>query len=132
MMCIMRSVAEWRCGGKGKGLVGKSGSPYIVPMRYYDGTSKPPLFLRYDNHPLNHPLSCWKVEDVPLYAPAPEFRPAELPDKAKELPTGPKMPERRPDPIPAGMDGGTEVWPDQGCIPGWQARSLFIPPRYSE
>ena len=41
-------------------------------------------------------------EAGPLYAPPPEFRPAELPDKAKEMPAGPKMPERRPDPIPAG------------------------------
>ncbi len=27
----------------------------------------------------------------PLYAPAPEFRPAELPEQTKELPSGPKM-----------------------------------------
>eukprot|EP00195_Chlamydomonas_chlamydogama_P004121 CAMPEP_0202920020 /NCGR_PEP_ID=MMETSP1392-20130828/76640_1 /ASSEMBLY_ACC=CAM_ASM_000868 /TAXON_ID=225041 /ORGANISM="Chlamydomonas chlamydogama, Strain SAG 11-48b" /LENGTH=101 /DNA_ID=CAMNT_0049613497 /DNA_START=245 /DNA_END=550 /DNA_ORIENTATION=+ len=44
-----------------------------------------------------------REEDRPLYTPAaPEFKPAELPEKAKELPSGPKMPERRPDPIPAG------------------------------
>lgn len=42
-------------------------------------------------------------EAEPLYAPTPEFRPAELPEQGnKELPAGPKMPERRPDPIPAG------------------------------
>ena len=41
-------------------------------------------------------------DDQPLYSPAPEFRPSELPDKPSELPSGPKMPERRPDPIPAG------------------------------
>ena len=41
-------------------------------------------------------------ESAPLYTPTPEFRPAELPDKAKEMPSGPRMPERRPDPIPAG------------------------------
>lgn len=32
----------------------------------------------------------------------PEFRPAELPEKAKEMPAGPPMPERMRDPIPAG------------------------------
>jgi hypothetical protein len=31
----------------------------------------------------------------------PEFSPAERPEQAPELPSGPKMPERRPDPIPA-------------------------------
>eukprot|EP00798_Chlamydomonas_sp_ICE-L_P009991 gene9991-7872_t len=41
-------------------------------------------------------------EARPLYNPTPEFRPAELPDRNKEMPEGPKMPERRPDPIPAG------------------------------
>ncbi len=40
--------------------------------------------------------------DRPIYAPVtPEFRPAELPETPKEMPTGPKMPERRPDDIPA-------------------------------
>ncbi|GAX84843.1 hypothetical protein CEUSTIGMA_g12264.t1 [Chlamydomonas eustigma] len=43
-----------------------------------------------------------REEGTPLYAPPPEFRPAELPDKPTEMPAGPKMPERRPDPIPAG------------------------------
>ena len=37
-----------------------------------------------------------------MYSPPPEFRPSELPDKTKEMPAGPRMPERRPDPIPAG------------------------------
>ncbi|GLI70305.1 hypothetical protein VaNZ11_015255 [Volvox africanus] len=42
-------------------------------------------------------------EDRPLYAPiSPEFRPAELPETPKELPNAPKLPERRPDDIPAG------------------------------
>jgi hypothetical protein len=45
----------------------------------------------------------YRREDQPLYAPSrPEFAPAEMPDKAKEMPEGPKMPERGPDPIPAG------------------------------
>ncbi|KAI8471405.1 MAG: hypothetical protein J3K34DRAFT_417573 [Monoraphidium minutum] len=44
-----------------------------------------------------------REEPRPLYSPAaPEFRPAEMPDKQSEMPEGPKMPERRPDPIPAG------------------------------
>ena len=43
-----------------------------------------------------------REEDRPLYSPPPEFRPSELPDKTKEMPAGPRMPERRPDPIPAG------------------------------
>ncbi|GLC40920.1 hypothetical protein PLESTB_000966700 [Pleodorina starrii] len=42
-------------------------------------------------------------EDRPIYAPVtPEFRPAELPETPKELPSAPKLPERRPDDIPAG------------------------------
>ncbi|EFJ52863.1 hypothetical protein VOLCADRAFT_102817 [Volvox carteri f. nagariensis] len=42
-------------------------------------------------------------EDRPIYAPiTPEFRPAELPETPKELPSAPKLPERRPDDIPAG------------------------------
>lgn len=42
-------------------------------------------------------------EEGPLYAPsAPEFTPAERPDNTPEMPAGPKMPERGPDPIPAG------------------------------
>lgn len=50
-----------------------------------------------------------REEGTPLYAPQPsEFRPAELPDRAKELPAGPKMPERRPDPIPAGTHAHAE------------------------
>ena len=42
-----------------------------------------------------------REESGPLYTPPPEFKPAELPDQYKEMPSGPKMPERRPDPIPA-------------------------------
>ncbi|KAF6263082.1 hypothetical protein COO60DRAFT_1699007 [Scenedesmus sp. NREL 46B-D3] len=42
-------------------------------------------------------------DDQPLYTPSvPEFKPAELPEQQKEMPKGPTMPERRPDPIPAG------------------------------
>lgn len=45
-----------------------------------------------------------REEGKPLYSPPPEMprRQSEVPDKSKELPEGPKMPERRPDPIPAG------------------------------
>lgn len=43
-----------------------------------------------------------REEPRPLYSPAPEFKPAEQPDREREMPSGPKMPERRPDPIPAG------------------------------
>jgi hypothetical protein len=35
----------------------------------------------------------YRRDDQPLYSPVPsEFRPAELPDKAKEMPDAPKMP----------------------------------------
>ena len=35
----------------------------------------------------------YRREDQPLYSPAgPEFNPAELPEKQKEMPAGPKMP----------------------------------------
>lgn len=45
-----------------------------------------------------------REEGKPLYSPPPEMprKQSEVPDKGKELPEGPKMPERRPDPIPAG------------------------------
>jgi hypothetical protein len=45
----------------------------------------------------------YRRDDQPLYTPsAPEFTPAERPEQAPEMPKGPNMPERRPDPIPAG------------------------------
>lgn len=78
-----------------------------------------------------------REEGTPLYAPQPsEFRPAELPDRAKELPAGPKMPERRPDPIPAGMcmhmqSRGRGMAPEQGNSMGtvvscaWNACCMY-------
>lgn len=59
---------------------------------------KPSYIPAPDVTPLYQP----KEDIQPLYAPAPEFRPVEQPEKTKEMPAGPKMPERRPDPIPAG------------------------------
>ncbi|WIA17920.1 hypothetical protein OEZ85_009414 [Tetradesmus obliquus] len=48
-------------------------------------------------------INPYRQDDQPLYTPsAPEFKPAELPEQQKEMPKGPTMPERRPDPIPAG------------------------------
>ncbi|KAJ9534299.1 hypothetical protein QJQ45_007035 [Haematococcus lacustris] len=41
-------------------------------------------------------------EVQPLYRPPPEFKPAELPEKSADLPSGPTMPERRRDDVPAG------------------------------
>lgn len=61
-----------------------------------------------------------------VYTPsAPEFRPAELPDRAKEMPSGPKMPERRPDPIPA---GNPKEKPGEGGAPDKRE----APPKPSE
>ncbi|KIY98659.1 hypothetical protein MNEG_9303 [Monoraphidium neglectum] len=56
----------------------------------------------YIPQPQQQPGFAPREEPRPLYSPAPEFRPAEAPDKQTEMPEGPKMPERRPDPIPAG------------------------------
>lgn len=48
-------------------------------------------------------ITPYRGDDQPLYTPsAPEFKPAEMPEQQKEMPKGPSMPERRPDPIPAG------------------------------
>eukprot|EP00877_Chromochloris_zofingiensis_P005598 jgi/Chrzof1/15039/Cz09g24260.t1 len=45
----------------------------------------------------------YRTDPQPLYAPsAPEFAPPDTPDQNREMPEAPKMPERRPDPIPAG------------------------------
>lgn len=53
--------------------------------------------------PLTQPsINPGREQTIYMPSSTPEFRPAELPDKAKELPSAPKMPERRPDPIPAG------------------------------
>ncbi|PNW82094.1 hypothetical protein CHLRE_06g273550v5 [Chlamydomonas reinhardtii] len=60
-------------------------------------------------------------QDSPIYAPVtPEFRPAELPETPKELPNAPRLPERRPDDIPAGNPKekpGQQGTPDQREAP---------------
>lgn len=64
-------------------------------------------------------------EQGPLYAPTtPEFRPAELPEQTKELPSGPKLPERRPDDIPAGnpKEKPSEGAPDKREAPPTKER----------
>jgi hypothetical protein len=71
------------------------------------------------------PLYQPKEDIQPLYAPAPEFRPVEQPEKAKEMPSGPKMPERRPDPIPAGN-------PKEKPGEGEDARREAPPPKKDE
>ncbi|KAG2502067.1 hypothetical protein HYH03_000561 [Edaphochlamys debaryana] len=53
--------------------------------------------------------------EQPIYAPVtPEFRPAELPENPKELPTAPRLPDRRPDDIPA---GSPKEKPQEGGAP---------------
>ncbi|PNH04880.1 hypothetical protein TSOC_008908 [Tetrabaena socialis] len=56
--------------------------------------------------------------ESPIYAPVtPEFRPAELPETPKELPNSPKLPERRPDDIPAGNPKEKPPPPDKREAP---------------
>lgn len=59
-------------------------------------------FVKPSYVPLQTPIYEPRREEQTIYAPIPEFKPSELPGKPGELPSGPKMPERRPDPIPAG------------------------------
>ncbi|KAF5842904.1 hypothetical protein DUNSADRAFT_3931 [Dunaliella salina] len=70
---------------------------------------KPSYIPRPSTQPIIQPN---RREDQPLYSPAgPEFRPAERPEQPAELPEQPKMPERRPDPIPAGNPKKKEAPP---------------------
>uniref|UniRef100_A0A7S3RAH3 Uncharacterized protein n=1 Tax=Dunaliella tertiolecta TaxID=3047 RepID=A0A7S3RAH3_DUNTE len=70
---------------------------------------KPSYIPRPSTQPMIQPS---RREEQPLYSPAgPEFRPAERPEQPKELPEQPKMPERRPDPIPAGNPKKKEAPP---------------------
>jgi hypothetical protein len=57
----------------------------------------------YIPSPQQQPIFQPREEPRPLYTPsAPEFRPAEMPDKEKEMPEGPKMPGAR---CPEGWGG---------------------------
>jgi len=88
--------------------VGRSSSHVLKPVGVWtrptpdkdDDFIKPSYVPTRPQEPFIQP---YRREDQPLYSPSgPEFSPSELPEKQKEMPAGPKMPERGPDPIPAG------------------------------
>eukprot|EP00879_Flechtneria_rotunda_P000570 GHRR01000677.1.p1 GENE.GHRR01000677.1~~GHRR01000677.1.p1 ORF type:complete len:132 (+),score=28.49 GHRR01000677.1:283-678(+) len=91
--------------GQGRQVLGKVQCP---PMAVWtrptpdkdENFTKPAYIPTPSQSPVVQPY--WG-DDRPLYAPTPnEFQQAEAPEQEKEMPKGPNMPERRPDPIPAG------------------------------
>ncbi|GBF92835.1 hypothetical protein Rsub_05454 [Raphidocelis subcapitata] len=95
-----------RGGGSGGGSGGGAAAPRHVARVWTRPTpDRDENWVRpsYVPQPQQQPMIQPREEPRPLYTPStPEFKPAELPDKQSEMPEGPKMPERRPDPIPAG------------------------------
>lgn len=77
--------------------------------------------------PQQQPLIQPREEPRPLYSPsAPEFKPAEMPDKQSEMPEGPKMPGAPPATLhllPRPPAPGCEPWsPGRARARGWRAR----------